>query len=128
MNIFTITAWDELTQTEYEGKKLTHAKVKQAYSGILKGDAQIEYQMIYTSESEASYIGTELFTGELEGKTGTFVLVHRGTFKQGKVHSRFDVIEGSGTGELSGIRGQGEFASGDEQSVNYSFEYTLLAS
>lgn len=125
MNNFTITGWDEVTLNEYDGKKLSHAKVTQAYTGLLTGSAEINYQMTYTSETEASYIGTELFEGSIGDKSGSIVFVHRGTYKGGKVQSKFDVIEGSGTGELEGLSGAGEFASGESQSVEYSFDYSM---
>jgi len=125
MNNISINSWDEETLKEYEDKKLSHAKVQQTYDGLLQGTSQVNYQMAYTSESTASYVGTELFEGSIDGKTGSFVFLQRGTYAQGKVQSIFEVVSNSGTGELTGISGHGEFASGEGQSVEYSFEFKI---
>ncbi len=125
MNEFTITGWDESTHKEQDNIKLSHASVTQSYVGILEGAAEIIYQMVYTDKTKASYIGTERFEGKIDGKGGSVIFVHRGTFANGKVTSAFEIIADSGTGELKGILGSGTFASSETQSVEYTFEYTL---
>ncbi|WP_412970956.1 DUF3224 domain-containing protein [Glaciecola sp. MF2-115] len=125
MNSISINNWDEVTLKEYEDKKLSHAKVQQTYDGLLQGSSEVNYQMAYTSESTASYVGTELFEGSINGKSGSLVFLQRGTYAQGRVQSKFEVAPNSGTGELTGISGHGEFASSEAQSVEYSFEYKL---
>jgi hypothetical protein len=124
MNNFSITSWEEATLKEYDGKKLSAAKVTLTYQGTLQGHSEINYQMTYTDEASATYIGTEFFEGSVDGKLGSLVLHHRGTFKQGRVQSKFDVVSGSGSGELADLKGKGMFTSGEGQEVEYSFEYT----
>lgn len=125
MNNFSITGWDENTIKEYDDKKLTQAKVTQIYSGLLEGHSEINYQMVYTAPDTASYIGTEHFQGRVNGKQGTLVFIHKGTFEQGRVNSQFEVVAKSGTEALIGLQGTGHFTSGEGQSVEYFFDYSL---
>ncbi|MFT5278107.1 MAG: hypothetical protein ACI97K_002478 [Glaciecola sp.] len=125
MNEFTITGWDESTHKEQDNIKLSHASVTQSYVGILEGAAEISYQMVYTDKTKASYIGTERFEGTIDGRVGSVMFVHRGTYANGKVTSNFEVVPDTGTGELKGILGKGKFASGESQSVSYTFDYDL---
>ena len=63
-------------------------------------------------------------TGTLEGKKGTFVLMHSATMTQGVPALNVTVVPGSGTGELAGLTGKMDILIADGKH-SYVFDYTL---
>lgn len=124
---FKIKSWDENPYNEIkEGPKLTHVKVTKIYSGDIEGESSLEYLMMYRQDGTASFVGLERVVGSLGGRSGSFVIQHNGTFQDGMAKVDLIVVLGSGTGELSGLRGEGSFAVGHEEphcvTLNYDFE------
>ncbi len=110
---FKIKTWDEKPYDEIDGApKLTRAKVTKTYHGDIEGESTLEYLMMYRQDGTASFVGLERVVGSLGGRSGSFVLQHKGTFEGGKAKVEYFVVSGSGTGELSGLRGEGSFAAG----------------
>ena len=68
-----------------------------------------------------------LLTGRVDGRAGAFALEERGRFADdGTVHCTFEVVEGSATGELAGLRGTGGFTyRHGETKVPYTFAYEV---
>jgi hypothetical protein len=56
-------------------------------------------------EGSGAYIAFELVNGTLKGKSGTFILQHRGTMQKNVPSMEVTVVPDSGTGELTGIAG-----------------------
>lgn len=57
------------------------------------------------STGHAGYVALEVFEGEIEGRTGTFVLQQFGVMSAGAPELRYEIAPGSGTGDLAGITG-----------------------
>jgi hypothetical protein len=113
---FALNAWDEKPYNEMSGlPKLTRVSVVKAYQGDIKGEGKLEYLMMYRDDGSASFIGLERVVGSIEGRSGSFVLQHSGNFKDGVAMVTLLVVPGSGTGDLRGLRGSGEFAVGHQQ-------------
>ncbi len=120
---FTISSWDEDPYDELPGSpRLSQASVAKAFEGDLEGQSRLEYLMLYRPDGSASFMGYERFTGRLGEKTGSFVLEHRGAFEGGTARALLTVVEGSATGELAGLRGEGEFTAG--HAARYALELT----
>lgn len=110
---FKIKSWDEKTYNEIEGApKLTHAKILKEYSGDIEGESTLEYLMMYRQDGTASFVGYERVVGTLGGRSGSFVLHHIGEFQDNIAKVELFVVLGSGTNELSGLRGEGQFSVG----------------
>lgn len=125
---FKVTGWDEKPYQEFEsGVKLTRAKVSQAYQGGISGESTEELLMAYAANGTASFVGMELVNGVVASKSGSFVIQHVGTFDAGGARSAWAIVPGSGTGELTGIRGNGSYVATSE-SVPVSFSYDFLLS
>jgi hypothetical protein len=66
------------------------------------------------------------FRGKLGGRQGTFVLQGQEVVENGKIKATWFVVPGSGTGDLSGLRGEGGFAGdfgkGSDGTLDYWFE------
>lgn len=122
---FKIEKWDEEVLNEVkQGPRVSRTSVNQSYSGKIEGQSSIEYLMTTLPDEFTSFIGIEQFTGTVEGRSGSFVLKHEGTHKDGLAQSDFRIIEGSGTGDLSGINGTGHYDATHED-INFSLDYNL---
>ncbi len=121
---FQVTGWDENPYEEFEdGSKLTKAKVSQRYEGDLSGEGSVEFLMSHATNGTASFVGLELITGTLSGKTGSFIIQHIGTFDSNGACSSWTILSESGTGELAGICGKGNYAAtGATVEMPFSYE------
>ncbi len=74
--------------------------------------------------ASGGYVALERVTGTLNGRKGTFVLMHTGTLVDRRPEMVITVVPGSGTGELAGLAGRFQILiEGGKHS--YTFEYTL---
>ncbi|MGW4021444.1 DUF3224 domain-containing protein [Streptomyces sp. NPDC005009] len=126
---FTFADWKESAVTGEDGlPRLANATVTNAFSGGIEAEATTcDYAIAYLTGGTGTFAGMELVSGRVDGRAGTFVLEERGRFESdGTVHCVFEVVEGSGTGELTGLRGSGGFTyRHGETKVAYTFEYGL---
>ena len=124
---FTPQSWDEGPYAEVEGApKLTHARVTSSYDGDLQGKGTSESLMFYRDDASATYVGYERIEGSLGGRSGSFVLEGTGTFENGVARTIWQVVPGSGTGALEGLRGGGGYdAPSGEAAVAYRLDYDL---
>jgi Protein of unknown function (DUF3224) len=122
---FTIKSWDERPFAELEGApKLTQARVTTTYGGDLDGEGTSTLVMAYDG-ADASYAGYERVVGSLGGRSGSFVLRLTGGFEQGAARTAWAVVEGSGTGELAGLQGEGGYvAKQGEPEVAYELRWS----
>lgn len=123
---FKIENWEETPFTNNEvGPKLAESSVEQTYSGDLDGKGTLKYLITTFDDEFSQFIGTERVVGELKGRAGSFILNHKGTHEDGVAKSSLEIVPGSGSGELSGIRGQGSFEASHENAtltLQYDFE------
>lgn len=126
---FTAADWKEHPVTPAdEAPRVARASVTNSFTGGIEASGTVcEYVIVYVPGATGAFTGTELLTGRLDGRAGAFAVEERGRFDaDGTVHCAFEVIAGSGTGELTGLRGTGEFtARHGEASVAYAFTYEL---
>jgi hypothetical protein len=123
---FTIKAWDEQPWAELEeAPKLTHARVTIAYTGDLEGEGTYQLLMVYHG-ADATYAGYERVAGSLDGRSGSFVLRLDGGFEGGAARTTWTVVEGSGTGDLAGLQGEGGYvARQGEPAVAWELRWSL---
>ena len=125
---FQVTNWDEKPYHEEKGEpKLTRATVTKTFRGELEGESVVEYLMVHQAEGTAAFVGMEHVKGKLGGKSGTFVLEHRGTYVGGTARAVCRIVPGSGTGELARLQGEGGFAARGREApfaLDYEFAET----
>jgi len=99
--------------------KMTKASVEYALKGAIECAEAVEYLMFYKyfdskdpHKSSAQYVGLMNLMGKLDGKSGSFAVEDEGRFESGEAVSKLRILEGSGTGELKGIRGTGNYRAG----------------
>ncbi|NBC17248.1 MAG: DUF3224 domain-containing protein [Bacteroidetes bacterium] len=123
---FQITSWDETPLPDCdEGLNLTRASVQQTYAGAIDGKGSVEYLMKHRTDETATFVGYERITGAIDGRQGSFLLEHRGTFEGGVAASEWAIVPGSGTDDLAGITGQGTFRSAEHGRAEYEFTYAF---
>ncbi|WP_345300291.1 DUF3224 domain-containing protein [Candidatus Villigracilis affinis] len=101
------------------------------FTGEAEGLESVEYLMFYKHfdsknqhNSSSIFVGLLRFSGKLSGKEGSFFVEERGTFENGVVNSTFNIITGSGLGELQQISGTG-FCLANQDGSRFEFEYNL---
>lgn len=117
---FQVTSWDEtvvanvdgttteINGVEYPSRGFSRADVTYAYSGDLEGTGSLTYLIAYRAGETAPGFAFEHVVGSLGGHDGSFLLQHVGEHDAEGVRMRLTIVEGSGTGGLSGISGEGE--------------------
>ncbi len=97
----------KLTPADIEGERLGRMTIAKQFHGPLEAASQ--GQMLSAAgevKGSAVYVAVERVTGTLEGKTGSFVLHHRGVMDRGQPSLSVLVAPDSGTGELGGLSGE----------------------
>lgn len=77
------------------------------------------------SSGNAAYVAVETVTGTLEGRSGSFLLVHRGLMDGGQNRLEILVVPGSGKEELVGLRGTMTIEFGPGGAHTYVLDYEL---
>jgi len=123
---FQVTRWDEETFDEGAGggPRLARASVSKAYRGALEGEGAVTYLMAHRADGTAAFTGLERVVGGLDGKRGSFLLEHRGTYENGIAKAACRVVAGSGAGGLAGLRGEGRFEARDREAP-FDLEYEI---
>jgi hypothetical protein len=123
---FEVKNWDEKPFSEIDGgPKLTRVSVTKSFQGDIEGEGTQEYLMIHREDGTAGFMGLERVVGKIGGRAGSFVLEHQGTFEGGTAKATCNVVPGSGTGQLSGMRGKGGYEARTRQApidLDYDFE------
>jgi hypothetical protein len=116
---FDVKSWDE---TPFDHKdtlpKATRAVVTKDYSGDIDGTSTTQWLMAYGEDGSATFVGLERISGSFEGRIGTLVLEHAGTYGDGEARGQVAVIEGSGTEDLTSAKGEGTFLADPAGSVH----------
>jgi hypothetical protein len=123
---FEVLTGGEDAYHEAEGEaRLTHANGTQRFSGAIEGDGTIEWLMCYLPSGEARMVGHQRIEGTLGGKRGSFLIEAVGEHHGKGSTATWRIIDGSGTGELAGIRGEGGFEAPGGKTVEYQLHYEL---
>ena len=123
---FKIISWEEESFDEPEdGPKLTRAHIRKSFHGDLSGTGNLMYVMTYLYSGVASFTGLEKVVGNLDGRTGSFVLRHTGFFDGEKATAEYEVVPGSGTDELAGLSGTGGFSAGHAEEHDMTLNYEV---
>jgi hypothetical protein len=103
--------------------KLTRAIVVKTFTGDIEGESQVDYLMMYRADGTATFVGLERVVGRVGGKSGSFVLQRSGVFDGNVARESYSVVEGSGTGELAELKGEGSSVAGHAKENPMELEY-----
>jgi hypothetical protein len=123
---FEVTGGSEDPYDELDGGiKLTHASGSQAFTGDIAADGAVHWLMLYRADKTAHFVGLQRITGSVGGRQGSFAAAAEGDHDGKGSRITFQIIQGSGTGALEGIAGEGSLIAEGGPKGTYELEYTL---
>jgi hypothetical protein len=121
---FDVENWDESPfDDQGAGPKLTRALVFKRYTGDIEGTSTTEWLMAYAEDGSARFVGLERITGWVDGREGTLVLQHVGSYDGGAAKGSLDVVGGAGAGGLDSAAGTGQFLADPGGSVDLNLTF-----
>lgn len=105
---------------------LVEIRLSETFAGDIDGESPVRALQVIRDDKSASLVSMQRFRGQLGGRQGTFVLQGSEIVQNGKIKATWFVVPGSGTGDLSELRGEGgfegEFGKGSDGWLDYWFE------
>jgi Protein of unknown function (DUF3224) len=90
---------------------LIEIHLTEMFTGDIEGESPVRALQVLRDDHSASLVSVQRFSGKLGGRQGTFVLQGQEIVENGKIKATWFVVPGSGTGDLSGLRGEDGFES-----------------
>jgi hypothetical protein len=106
------------------GSSLGRMSIDKAFHGDLEATSQGEMLTAGTDVGSAVYVAIERVTGVLNGRSGSFVLVHNGVMTAQTRDLSITVAPDSGSGDLVGLKGTLGIEITDGRHY-YDFDYSL---
>ncbi|WP_049562497.1 DUF3224 domain-containing protein [Nonomuraea sp. SBT364] len=124
---FDTADWDAKPPfDDRDGVSLGHVSMSKTFHGDLTATSVVHLVVVSTPVAESrSYVAVERVEGVLQGRKGTFVVQHNAVSDRGRQSLRVSVVPDSGTGELTGLRGEMTIDVGSDGAHSYVFDYTL---
>ena len=105
---------------------LMEVAISETFTGDIEGESTVRALQILRHDRSATLVSVQRLRGKLAGRPGTFVLQGSATVMKGTIKARWFVVPGSGTRDLSGLRGEGgfegHFGKGSDGTLDYWFE------
>jgi Protein of unknown function (DUF3224) len=109
-----------------ESPALVEVRLTETFTGDIEGVSPVRALQVLGDDKSSCLVSMQRFRGKLGGRQGTFVIQGSEIVERGRIIGSWSVVPGSGTGDLSGLRGEGsfkgEFAKGSEGTLEYWFE------
>ena len=109
---------------EVAGPRLTRAGGTQRFSDDIEGEGVVEW-LACSVKRQTRLVGLQRIDGSVAGQDGSFVIEatsdHDGTQSSGT----WRIVDGSGSGTLSGIAGSGTFEAAGGRTVSYRLDFEL---
>lgn len=123
---FDLDIYDEQPPyDECEDTKLARVRVDKTFYGGMAGTSTAELITVHTAAGPASYVGIERFEGTLGGRSGGFVLHHNAATDAGKSWMTWQIVQTTGTGELAGVRGEGQIIIAPNGTHHYTIDWEI---
>lgn len=117
--MFTLDSWDQQDGAPRDGLTRSRATLTKTFSGDLTGTSHAEILLAVIDDGSRSYCGFEQFSGSVAGHSGYFVLRHAAEGNADGGWMTWQVLPGSGRGDLAGVRGEGQITRHDDGSHTY---------
>jgi hypothetical protein len=109
-----------------ESPSLMEIHLNETFTGDIDGESLVQALQVLRDDHSARLVSMQRFRGKLGGRQGTFVLQGSEIIENGKIKASWFVVPKSGTGDLSGLRGEGgfegDFGKGSKGTLDYWFE------
>jgi hypothetical protein len=108
-----------------QAASLTRLSINKHYHGGIEGAGQGEMLACGDGQQHGAYVAIEKVTATLDGRSGSFALVHHALLNRGVPESwTISVVPESGTGQLAGLNGALTITARDGKHF-YELQYTL---
>ena len=104
---------------------LVAVDLKETFSGDIDGDGAARVIQAARKGGTTTFVTIERVRGAIAGHKGTFLLQVSGTVVNKEMRAEWFVVKGSGTGELTGLRGDGGFTAQLGQHGSVWLDYSL---
>ncbi len=122
----TVRSFEAKPYDQSAGPALSEIRLTETFAGDINGESPVTALQTLRNDRSASLVSLQRFRGKLGGRQGTFVLQGSEIVANGRIKATWFVVPGSGTGDLSGLRGEGgfegEFGKGSDGTLEYWFE------
>ena len=122
----TVQSSDATPYDQTMGPVLSEIRLTEAFSGDIEGQSLVRALQVQRDDKSACLVSMQRFHGKLGGRQGSFVLQGSETVEGGRIKAKWFVVPGSGTGDLSRLRGEGgfegDFGKGSDGILDYWFE------
>ena len=122
----TVQASEAAPYDQTTSPTLMEIRLTETFTGDIDGESKVRALQVRRDDRSASMVSMQRFRGRLGGRQGTFVLQGSEIVENGQIKATWFVVPGSGTGDLSGLRGDGGFAGsfgkGSDGTLDYWFE------
>jgi hypothetical protein len=98
--------------------------ISKTYEGNIEAQGSGQMLSKRTDNGVAVYCAIEEVVGSVDGKTGAFTLLHNGYMSSERQSLEIQIVEGTGTGELTNIQGTLEIIQ-SETGHSYELNYSL---
>ena len=122
---FEVTLEPQPLSNSGQAANLNRLSIAKQYHGDLEATSHGE--MLANgdrTEESGVYVALERVSGQLHGRSGTFILQHNGLMVRGESRLAISVVPDSGTGELAGLAGTMTIDIVDGAHF-FEFDYTL---
>ena len=122
----TVRSSEAKPYDETANPALMEIRLNETFAGDIDGESTVRALEVLRNDRSASLVSVQRFCGKLGGRRGTFVLQGSEIVENGKSEATWFVVPRSGTGDLSGLRGEGgfegEFGKASKGTLDYWFE------
>lgn len=119
---FTFDEWVSDEVVPWNGAEVQRNRGAKRFTGDLAGTSSIEAVMLGVDGGPKVYVAVEKYDLEFDGLKGGFVLVHEMVAAGKNYTKRLDIVPGSGTGDLAGIRGSAQIGAKHSFTLDYDLE------
>ncbi len=120
---FEVTSWSEEPAPGLDGTvKVTTARIGQRFTGGIEAETIADMVMTYRPDGTAEFTGHHRVLGRAGQRSGSFVLRASGSYDGTEARTGFEVITGSGTGDLAGVTGSGAAVAGHGSTGTYRLD------
>lgn len=122
---FDLNFSGEAAHDVVERVALSRARIDKVFHGTITGTSVAHMLACNTGvEKSAGYVAIERIHGTIDGREGTFCVLHIGVMDRGARGLTVRIVPDSGTGELRGIRGEMTLRIEDNKH-HYRIEYAF---
>lgn len=122
---FVIDSWDETPYDDTTGTRLSRARVTKTFSGEVEGTSVAELLLGVVEGGAMAYSAFERLDVAVHERRGTFVLHHNAGMTAAGPTATWTVLDGSGTGGLTGLAGSATIERHEDGSHTFVLDATL---